>query len=52
MGGTHFFFFISWTVYLTGGALNVARAFGPAVVTGFPHKSHWVVRNIFFEAPH
>ncbi|EKM57805.1 uncharacterized protein PHACADRAFT_89277 [Phanerochaete carnosa HHB-10118-sp] len=31
-----------FSVYYTGGALNTARAFGPAVVTGFPHGSHWI----------
>jgi len=28
-------------VYFTGGSLNPARSFGPAVVTGFP-PSHWI----------
>lgn len=36
--------FISWSIYYTGGAVNTARAFGPAVVTGFPYGTHWVVR--------
>ena len=35
---------VSWSIQFTGGAVNTARAFGPAVVTGFPHGSHWVVR--------
>ena len=34
-----------FAVYYTGGACNTARAFGPAAVTGFPHGSHWVVRE-------
>ncbi|KAI0484277.1 aquaporin [Xylariaceae sp. FL0804] len=29
-------------VYYTGGALNPARAFGPAVVTGRFHSYHWI----------
>jgi aquaporin related protein len=31
-----------WSIYYTGGAVNTARAFGPAVVTGFPYGSQWV----------
>jgi aquaporin related protein len=31
-----------WTIYYTGGAVNTARAFGPAVVTGFPYGTQWV----------
>ncbi|KAF9791951.1 aquaporin-like protein [Thelephora terrestris] len=31
-----------WSVYFTGGAMNTARAFGPAAVTGFKDGIHWV----------
>ena len=37
----------SWSAYFTGGALNTARAFGPAVITGFPYGTHWVVCTVF-----
>jgi len=30
-----------WSIPLTGGAVNTARAFGPAVVTRFD-KTHWI----------
>jgi aquaporin rerated protein, other eukaryote len=30
-----------WALGLTGGSLNTARSFGPAVVSGFPN-SHWI----------
>jgi aquaporin related protein len=41
----------SWTIYYTGGAVNTARAFGPAVVTGFPYGTQWVVRIPSFTPP-
>ena len=31
--------------------MNTARAFGPAVVSGFPSNSHWVVSRVFLH-PH
>ncbi|KAI9454706.1 aquaporin-like protein [Russula earlei] len=31
-----------FAVPYTGAAMNTARAFGPAVVSGFPNDSHWI----------
>ncbi|TFY64777.1 hypothetical protein EVJ58_g2399 [Rhodofomes roseus] len=31
-----------WGVYYTCASMNVARAFGPAVITGFPYSTQWV----------
>ncbi|KZV91184.1 aquaporin-like protein [Exidia glandulosa HHB12029] len=30
-----------WSIPLTGGSVNTARSFGPAVVTNF-HNTHWI----------
>lgn len=35
-----------FAVPYTGAAVNTARAFGPAAVTGFPYDSQWIVRRI------
>jgi aquaporin related protein len=31
-----------FAIYYTGAAMNTARAFGPAVVSGFPFDRHWI----------